>query len=97
MSDIPLAREMLLGLADDLNESDPSSAQIIRMVVSHYMYRTYTKPRSPIKSARMTPLVAKSIKRLAASRPTLSAQQIANMLGVNPGRVSEAIAGKWDD
>jgi hypothetical protein len=97
MSDIPFARDMFLGLADDLEATNPGASQIIRMNVSNYMYRTYTKPRSSVKSVPMTTLLAKSIKRLVASRPNLSTQQVANMFGVNPGRVSEAIAGKWDE
>jgi len=97
VSDIPFSREMLFGLANDLQANDPGTAQIIRMIISSYMYRVHTKPKAPVKSLKMTPLLAKTIKRLAASRPNLSAQQIANMVGVNPGRVSEAIAGKWDD
>lgn len=95
MSDIPLGRELLLDLADQLRDDKPDAAQTIEMIVSGLLYRQHTKPRSPIKSARMTSGIARSIRILNNARPTLSAQEIADMFGVNPGRVSEAIAGKW--
>jgi hypothetical protein len=95
MSDIPLARLLLSDLADDLRLQNPSAAQIIDMVVSDLMYRTHVKPRAPISSARMTSTLARSIRIMAAHRPDMSAQEIADIFNVNSGRVSEAIAGKW--
>jgi hypothetical protein len=95
MSDIPLARDILLDLADSLSASNPSEAQIIEMVVNDLMFRKRRKDRAPVKSARMTPAIARTIRVMVANRPEMSAQDIANSLGVNPGRVSEAIAGKW--
>lgn len=95
MSDIPLAREILRDLAESLSSSNPSEAQIIEMVVRDFMFRKHMKERAPVRSARMTPAIARTIRLMVANRPEMSAQDIANSLGVNPGRVSEAIAGKW--
>lgn len=95
MSDIPLAREILADLADQLRLSHPSEAQVLDLVISDLLFRKHVKPRAPISSARMTPTLARSIRIMSRSRPKMSAQEIAEMFNVNSGRVSEAIAGKW--
>lgn len=95
MSDIPLAREILADLADQIRLSQPSEAQVIDMVIRDLLYRQSTKPRAPIGSARMTPTLARSIRVMSARRPNMSTQEIAQIFNVNPGRVSEAIAGRW--
>jgi predicted XRE-type DNA-binding protein len=46
-----------------------------------------------IASPRLTPEVAVEIKRLAASG-SLMQHQIAAVLGINQGRVSEVLSGK---
>lgn len=43
---------------------------------------------------KMTPAVAAMIKRLALQNPSLFQHQIAALLGVNQGRVSEVLRGK---
>lgn len=97
MSDIPLAREMLKCVADDLREGgDPiGNAAAIEMIVSDWMYRTHTKPRAPVQSVPMNALLGNLARMISRQYPDRSTQQIAEALGVNPGRVSEAIAGKW--
>jgi hypothetical protein len=43
----------------------------------------------------MDGVVARRIMYIHRVYPEMSTQKIAEMVGVNPGRVSEAIAGKW--
>lgn len=50
--------------------------------------------RAPATSQSMTPALAKKIKQIKAANPDLSQAKIANMLNINPGRVSEALKGK---
>lgn len=47
------------------------------------------KPRRP----RMNPVIAAEIKKLAQDR-TLYQHEIAALLGINQGRVSEVVSGK---
>lgn len=97
MSDIPLARDMLKCVADDLRDGgDPvANAAAIEMIVRDWMYRTQSKPRAPVKSVPMNSLLGSLARMISRQHPDRSTQQIADSLGVNPGRVSEAIAGKW--
>lgn len=43
----------------------------------------------------MSAMIGNMVRLINSTHPSMSAQQIADRLGVNPGRVSEAIAGKW--
>lgn len=52
-----------------------------------------TLPAAP-RSKRMTPAIAARIKSIHASCPEMTQLQIANIVGVNPGRVSETLYGK---
>lgn len=95
MSDIPLARDLLVALAGGMQASHPTEAATILSIVQEHMYRDYLKPRAPRKSVQMNAALAATIRAHAKRRPNLSAQEIATIYGVNQGRVSEAIAGKW--
>jgi len=52
--------------------------------------------RAPIASAPMTTKLAGKIKVYARAYPDASHQEIAALFDVNPGRVSEALAGKYN-
>lgn len=99
MSNIPFARECLQDLVAELRSSSPpdpvDAASIIDQIVSDYMVRDSHKPRTPNKSVKMTAKLAAQIRAYAKRNPHVPAQHIANLFKVNPGRVSEAIAGKW--
>ena len=58
------------------------------------MRRTYTKRKAPVTSEPMDEVTASAIRRINEANPEMSAQEIADLFNVNPGRVSEAIAGK---
>jgi hypothetical protein len=51
--------------------------------------------QSPRKSLKMTTELGDKARDLHEADPTLSQVEIAEQLGINPGRVSEALAGKW--
>ena len=50
--------------------------------------------RAPNKSAPLTHALRLKIRRLARINPEMSYKEIANLVGTNQGRVSEALAGK---
>ena len=96
MSDIPLGRQEFIDLADKLREAGGADvAEEIEAIVFKRLFRTITKDRSPVKSAPMNAQLAWRIVHIHRRYPEKSTQEIAEEVGVNPGRVSEAIAGKW--
>lgn len=52
--------------------------------------------RRPVVSQPMTPAVRDEIKRLHLQFPSMTNHEIASIVRVNQGRVSEAINGKYD-
>jgi hypothetical protein len=96
MSNVPLGREELLEIVSELREAeDEELAGKIEAIVFKRLFRKITKDRSPVTSIQMDGVVAKRIMYIHRVYPEMSTQKIAEMVGVNPGRVSEAIAGKW--
>lgn len=57
--------------------------------------RPPSRRRAPPSSVPMTAALAIDIRAYAATRPSLSQAAIARVFKVNPGRVSEALAGEW--
>lgn len=49
--------------------------------------------RAKITSARMTPELADAIRAYSRAHPDAAQASIASIFNVNPGRVSEALAG----
>lgn len=97
MSDIPKAREVLEGLLSGWEGLPPKKVKEGLQEALSMMTRDYVKPRAPTTSAQMTPLLASNIratysaiKRTKGVEP--SNQELADMFGVNPGRISEALA-----
>ena len=56
--------------------------------------RKPVKPRAKPSSRKMTPELAQEIRDTAKGFPKMSHAMIAVIHNVNPGRVSEALAGK---
>jgi hypothetical protein len=88
---IPEARRLLLNLAATL---DPKSAAEIQRIVREGMHRRRGVPLTPPKSKPMTRGLAGQIRVFYGRHPGLSEQEIAVKMGVNAGRVSEALIGK---
>ncbi len=95
MSDIKTARDMLLLVADSIRDREPRAALAIDHIVEKLMRRQYTKRKAPVTSEGMDEEKARLIRFLNKISPEKSVQEIADIFKVNPGRVSEAIAGKW--
>ena len=88
---IPEARRLLMNLAATL--SPEAAAEIARIVEEGMFRRKGIVPTRP-KSKRMCRRVAVDIRALHRARPDLSEQEVAVQIGVNSGRVSEALIGK---
>lgn len=52
------------------------------------------KPRARTKSPRVTKAIARTIKTMAAMG--IASDQIAAQFNINPGRVTDALNGKYD-
>lgn len=50
--------------------------------------------RAPVRSAKMTPVLAQKIRQRAVMHPNETQQEIAAVFHVSSGRVSEVLAGK---
>lgn len=92
MADVPRAREIL---NDTLKKNMSLEVRDGIEQALSYMYRDYSLGRkAPTKSPAITAGLRQSIKRYAASHPTLAMQDIANAFNVNIGRVSEILRNK---
>ena len=95
-SNIPKAREILDEVMEDLEVLEPHQVKHrISMALSH-MTRSSPTNRASVKSNPITDEILEKIRALGheAVDLDLSQQDIANAVGVNPGRVSEALRGR---
>jgi hypothetical protein len=97
MSDIITARDMLLVVAESIKDREPRASAAIIYIVEKLMRRKHTKSKAPVTSEEMNAEKARFIRFINKVNPEKSVQEIADMFKVNPGRVSEAIAGKWGE
>lgn len=91
MSDMALVRD-LLAQAKDLTKN-PEVEDLIEQAIAH-SFRDYTKVRGPNKSRDLSLEDVRAIVREYRRHPEKSCQELAEQFNCNPGRVSEAIAGK---
>lgn len=94
-SDIPEARLYLMAARDVLKQMPGSEAfgalLMVDCALSH-MHRRRPTRRAAVKSEPMSDQLREEIRLYARQRPDAHLQTIANEFGVNPGRVSEALA-----
>jgi hypothetical protein len=89
MSNIPMARQMLVALAEDL--PDEQRDQLLD-IVRAFLFRETPVRRVAPKSRGITAWARREIHRLGNSEMPI--HEIASRLGMNPGRVSEVLNGK---
>ena len=97
MSEIAEARRLLILMAEDLRTGAISSvdaADEIEDLVIPKMFRARPARKIQKKSVKMTSRIG-TRARFMASTSTLSNAEIAGRLNINPGRVSEALNGRW--
>jgi hypothetical protein len=93
-SDVPRARDILLDLADFLDEDGNGfEARLIRMIVSRFMARHFVGRFTDAKRGSLNPFLAQAIRLHADANPTMSQDEIGRVFNVAGGRVSEALAG----
>ena len=103
---IPEIRDMMYGRLGEMRELASELGGLDRAAVEDWCERfeeliEATRRRSPVRVApkRRRPLTEEEIMRVrvyAKRHPNASQQEIANVFGINPGRVSEALAGFRD-
>ncbi|MBV5333581.1 hypothetical protein JZU54_08670, partial [bacterium] len=72
MSEIKTARDMLLLVAESIEDREPRAAVAIVHIVEKLMYRTHTKRKAPVTSEEMDAETANSIRTLYAINPEIS-------------------------
>jgi hypothetical protein len=96
MSSVPQARDELNELADQLEGNGlQAEADRLRQIIEHRLRREPVIRRAPRKSVPFTPELAKAVRKFAQLKPQRTQMEIAQTFGINPGRVSEALAGRW--
>lgn len=95
-SNIPKAREILEQLMDDLEFLEKWQVTDRISVAINHMTRSSPANRASVKSNPVTDEILEKIRVLGheAVDLDLSQQDIANAVGVNPGRVSEVLRGR---
>lgn len=98
---IPEIREELLEIADDLYQSSQPGSRLRERANRIAELAAETRRRPPVRKAtprrrRMTRLLVLLIRDYANKHPGLDHMAIAAKFNVNPGRVSEVLAGKRD-
>ena len=95
-SNIPKAREILEQLIDDLEFLEKWQVTDRISVAINHMTRSSPANRASVKSNPVTDEILEKIRVLGheAVDLDLSQQDIANVVGVNPGRVSEVLRGR---
>ncbi len=89
MSNIPIARELLLDVA---KRAPAEQRREIERIVAHYLWRKPIVRRAPDKSTKLTPEIRAQIFQMAETNMHMS--EIGHALGINQGRVSEVLNGK---
>jgi hypothetical protein len=93
MSDIPACRARLEALHD--REANPAVKAELALCIGLLARDKVKLRRAAARSTPMNSSIARAVRAMAAGHPELSNQEIANRFAVNPGRISEALAGKW--
>jgi len=81
---IPAVRDRLRELADEHGIEELND-------LADQMYRKTGKKRAPRRSPQLTPEQRAAIRQYKADHPDAHQQDIAEIFGVNHGRVSEAL------
>jgi hypothetical protein len=95
-SNIPKAREILDDVMENLEALEPHQVKHRISVALNHMTRSSPANRASVKSNPITDEILEKIRALGheAVDLDLSQQDIANAVGVNPGRVSEVLRGR---
>jgi hypothetical protein len=96
MSNIPIARQHLQGIAKRLQVGSITRPQAAREIRSTMRLLVRKSPvrRAPRVSRYVTKRLIAEIKAFASFHPLMTLQDIAEHFGVNIGRVSEILNGK---
>ena len=89
-TNIPLARECLSEIADDIEGQMPIQAERIREICASLMTRAPSKRRAPTTRATVTPAIEQSVRQML-DQTDLSQEEIGRRHGIDGGRVSEIL------
>ena len=89
-TNIPLAREFLCEIADEIEDHAPFQAKRIREICSSLMTRVQSERRAPTTRVTVTPAIEQSVRRML-DQTDLSQEEIGRRHGIDGGRVSEIL------
>jgi hypothetical protein len=92
MSDIPRARRELGELVANAEMPEPVRRRLI--LIQGLLPRRRSIRKAPTSSVKLTPSVKQRIHDIKVANPKMSEQEIAVMVNVNAGRVSETLTGQ---
>lgn len=84
---IPAIRDRMREIAEEYGIEELND-------LADQMYRKPPKKRAPVRSPKLTPELAEKIRQYSKENPMAHQQDIAEVFGVNHGRVSEALDGQ---
>ena len=91
-SNIPQAREELVDLAKELYDKGQLDLSLrISAIVDKYLFRNPPDKVTRAKHNSPTAAQEREVLRLRSGNSDLSQQEIAQRVGLNPGRVSEIL------
>ena len=94
---IPELREAILEIADYLDEFGDLEVTVAELrQIAEETKRRFGGRKARKKYPKLTHALAKKIRLYADQHPNDSYSEIATAMGVNPGRVSEAMIGFRD-
>jgi hypothetical protein len=97
MSNLDNAIEAAALAVLNTNNLDRAKSEMLQALLDHgfSVYPTRASPtrRAAVKATRMTPTLARRIRRYAAHHPDKSQREIGVVFNVDGGRVSEAVRG----
>ena len=100
MSDIPHARKILERLLNDLEAFDSDIMQT-RAAVKSALLHMYRDKHKAVKgrrtSQKMSASLRDAIKSMCEHNPEMHTRDVAELLNINQGRVTEVLAGKYDE
>lgn len=97
MPTIPEVREKLTEIADKMRQSTDLDIVFMATEIDQAvkdLFRRSAPRKAPAKLSPLTEEEKARIRTMAWANPGMSQLDIANEIGTNPGRVSEALNGK---
>ena len=92
---IPWAREKILEIAEDLDDRGECLVAFRLRIVELRMWRKYIKTRAKPTARRVTANIRDDVLEYLEEFPETSNRDIGRVFGIDGGRVTEILQGKY--